>query len=422
MFLVTACGEKTDGYDMNNADGYTVSVKYDANGGVFTGTSSVMVDSFNIADMKKDASGMVQLRLIDPTDSARGSWNPTNGKKVLAGWYKERNESTDSNGKVVYTYSQEFNFATDVVTVDPSKTYSSSEPVLTLYAVWIDPFSVNFVDIDTKESVGSYEFNPKGNSVNLNVPAWNTTTGTIDMNKFPVVENKTFVAAYYDEAGTQPVEGTIIHDGTTNAAGEAVNAVKTIYVKYEEGKWYHLYTAKQLSKIADLGGNYVLHADLDFTDDFWPTAFMHGTFTGSIQSVEGECFTIKNVEITQNNNSKALTGLFGSLAATAKISNVKFENATLTIQAGARNPGAFFGLFAGSIANGATLENITITNGKIIINTDKYYFKNSDVAIGLVCGDGSYGDIDYSGITCEATGAKADLISVEGDTVIVVSE
>ena len=102
---LTSCQE-ADEYERFDEMGYTVSVKYDANGGVFTGTSSVMVDSFNIADMKKDASGMVQLRLIDPTDSARGSWNPTNGKKVLAGWYKERNESTDSkncNGSNNYT-------------------------------------------------------------------------------------------------------------------------------------------------------------------------------------------------------------------------------------------------------------------------------------------------------------------------------
>ena len=422
LFLVTACGNKTNGYDMNNKDGYTVSVKYDANGGVFTGTSAVMVDSFKIDEMKKDSSGMVQLKLLKPTDSSRGDWNPSNGKKMLAGWYKERIESTDSNGNVVYTYSGEFNFDTDVVTVDPSKVYSSSEPVLTLYAVWVDPFSVNFVDIDTDESIGTYEFNPKGTSVNLKVPTWNTTTGNIDMNRFPVVDGKTFVAAYYDKEGTQLVEDVIIHEGTTNSAGEAVNPVKTVYVKYMEGKWFHVYNAEQLFKNAALDGNYVLHADLDFTDEIWPSTFMHGEFKGSIQSVEGECFTIKNVAINQTNNNKNLTGLFGGLSATAKISNVKFENATLTITAGARNPGAFFGLLAGSIADGATLENITITNGKIIINTDKYYFKNTDVSIGLVCGMGSYGDIDYSDITCEAIGKEADRISVDGDAVIVSEE
>ena len=48
LFFVTACSQDPTAYDNNDANGYTVSVKYDANGGVFTGTSSIMVDSFNI--------------------------------------------------------------------------------------------------------------------------------------------------------------------------------------------------------------------------------------------------------------------------------------------------------------------------------------------------------------------------------------
>ena len=422
LFLVTACGNKTTAYQDNDAKGYTVSVKYDANGGVFTGTSSVMVDSFNIADMQKDASGMVNLKLLDPTDSSRGDWTPANGNKILAGWYMERTESTDNEGNVVYTYSKEFNFATDVVTVDPSKTYSSAEPVLTLYAVWVEKFTVNFISMETGESLSTYEFNPYGEPV-LTTPTWNTETGKMNMYKFPAINGKTFEAAYYDAAGTQPVGDAIIHDGYIQD-GEAVNAVKDVYVKYTEGNWYHISKASQLSQISDPNGHYVLFDDLDFSENgaYWPSTFIHGKFTGSI---EGNGHVIRNVTIEQANINKTETGLFGTLMAEAVIQDVTFENVTLKITRGARTPGSFFGLLAGSIHASATLTNVQITNSTIQIDADNCYWATDDFAIGLLCGLGTFGEcsnlagIDYSGITCEKIGENTMTITVDGNTVTI---
>ena len=422
LFLVTACGDKTTAYEDNDAKGYTVSVKYDANGGVFTGTSSVMVDSFNISEMQKDASGMVNLKLLSPTDSSRGDWTAANGNKILAGWYMERTESTDSEGNVVYTYSKEFNFDTDVVTVDPSKTYSSAEPVLTLYAVWVEKFTVNFISMETGESLSTYEFNPYGEPV-LTTPTWNTETGKMNMYKFPAINGKTFEAAYYDAAGTQPVGDAIIHDGYIQD-GEAVNAVKDVYVKYTEGNWYHISKASQLSQISDPNGHYVLFDDLDFSENgaYWPSTFIHGKFTGSI---EGNGHVIRNVTIEQANINKTETGLFGTLMAEAVIQDVTFENVTLKITRGARTPGSFFGLLAGSINASATLTNVQITNSTIQIDADNCYWATDDFAIGLLCGLGNFGDgsnlagIDYSGITCEKIGENTMTITVDGNTVTI---
>ena len=45
MCLFTACGSEQTPYEINDKENYTVSVKYDANGGVFTTNTSVIVDS-----------------------------------------------------------------------------------------------------------------------------------------------------------------------------------------------------------------------------------------------------------------------------------------------------------------------------------------------------------------------------------------
>lgn len=424
LFLVTACGNNSTAYDDNDAIGHTVSVKFDANGGVFTGTSTLMVDSFNISNMQKDSSGMVNLKLLDPTDSKRGDWTPANGSKVLAGWYKERTESTDNEGNVIYSYSGKFDFETDVVTVDPSKTYTSAEPVLTLYAVWVEKFSVNFISMETGESLGTYEFNPMGN-VTISVPTWNTETGSMDMYKFPAINGKTFEAAYYDAEGTQPVGETVIHGGKIEpSTGVAVDPVMNVYVKYTEGNWYHITNAKQLSAISDTTGHYVIEADLDFSEDgaFWPTSFVHGKFTGSIQ---GNGHTIKNVTVEQSNINKTETGLFGSLMSGCKISDVTFENITLIISRGARTPGSSFGLLAGNVNPGTELENVKITSGTIQIDADNCFWATDDFSIGLLCGVGSFAadsdlaGIDYSGITCEKVGDMAMTITVEGNTVTI---
>ena len=52
VFFATACSSESTPYDQNDAEGYTVSIRYDANGGVFTTNVSVIVDSYNISNLK----------------------------------------------------------------------------------------------------------------------------------------------------------------------------------------------------------------------------------------------------------------------------------------------------------------------------------------------------------------------------------
>ena len=105
--VLCACGDKSQ-FEVNDDNGYTVSVKFDANGGEFTTNCYEIVDSFNIAGMATNSEGMVELALIAPDNSIRGANDTFTVAKngyFLAGWYEVRNEVVDANGNVTYTYS-----------------------------------------------------------------------------------------------------------------------------------------------------------------------------------------------------------------------------------------------------------------------------------------------------------------------------
>ena len=101
-----------------------------------------------------------------------------------------------------------------------------------------------------------------------------------------------------------------------------------VYMDLLEGEWYQIYNAEQFIKNARPKGNYVIHADLDFEGEIWPSSLMYGNFAGAIQ---GNGHKISNVVIEQTNNSKLCSGLFGQLTETAVISDLTLENVTFTI-------------------------------------------------------------------------------------------
>lgn len=424
VFLATACSSEPTPYDNNNAAGYTVSIKYDANGGYFATSTSVVVDSYNISGMTPGSNGMVQLGLLAPENSLRGdsdTFTATKNGYFLAGWYTDRTESTDSQGNTIYTYGKKWDFSTDVLDVDPNKTYSASEPVLTLYAAWVPMFEINFVTLGTDEVVGTYSFNP--NSVgDIQVPQWNMETGAMDMFRFAKKAGYTFNGAYYDAEGTQPIEGTVNHPGVIKDNGTAENHSINVYVDWIQGEWYHIYNAEQLKDNASAKGNYILEADLDFTDESWPGIFTTGNFTGTIQ---GNGHTIKNVTVTQSNTSSANVGLFGTLQSGAKLENVTFENVTFTIEKGFRSGSARYGLLAGTISEEAVLTDVQIKNSTIAIDSGAY-FGSDDFNIGLICGQGDGSVVDSAEITPVATGQEPEKLTItvddDGNVTVVIAE
>lgn len=412
--LLSGCALEQSPYEINNAEDYTVSVKFDANGGTFTTNTSVIVDSFNISELPSGEDGTKSIALITPDNESRGhdAFKAELTDHFLAGWYAERAESTDENGNTVYTYSQKWDFENSRLTINPDKEYSSDEPILTLYAVWVPLFEVKFHSLDTGEYIQSYFFTPTDDN-SITLPKWNEETGSVEMFDFPKVQGYTFNKAYLDAEGKQAVKGDAVkHPGTVDYEnGTANDSVLSIYIDWKEGDWYKIYTAEQFIDNASLTGHYEILADLDFTDEIWPTSFMYGNFEGEIV---GNGHTIKNVEVTQTNNSKVNAGLFGNLTDKASVSDVTFDNVTFTVKGGTRMMGATFGLFAGTLSDSCSLSKVQIKNSTLLIDSSAY-FGTDDYSIGLVCGMGNAKKIKKAGIKCAATGNAPDSIKVTSD-------
>lgn len=417
--FVTGCSFSDSPYEINDNENYTVSVKYDANGGTFTTNTSVIVDSYNVSELPGDENS-ASVALISPDDENRNhdAFTATKKDYFLAGWYATRTETTDSEGNTVYTYSDKWDFEEDRLIVDKTKELSSAEPILTLYAAWVPLFEIEFYSLDSDEPLNSYIYNPTTVDEIL-LPAWDMETGAIEMFDFPQRNGYTFNGAYYDKDATQAVEGeAVVHPGTIDyETGTATNNVLKLYIDWTEGEWYHIYNAEQFVENASVNGHYEIHADLDFTDENWPTSFMYNNFAGEIV---GNGHTMKNIEVVQTNNSKVNAGLFGQITEDAAITDITFDNVTFTIKAGTRVVGTSYGLFAGTMSANARLENINILNSTLAVDSS-CYFGADDYTIGLVCGMGDPTVIANADIECIVTGDTPESMSVkvEGNSVTV---
>ena len=401
--LVTGCAQEPTPYEVNDAEHFTVSVKYDANGGTFTTNTSVIVDSYDAA-----ATGG-KIALLSPDNALRrnDAFTAVNNGYFLAGWYRECTRQADGT----CVYAGRWDFENDLLEVDPAGTYTSAEPVLTLYAAWIPMFQINFRDLQSGEILETYSFDPN-TGASLTVPALDEETGAVEMYQFPARSGYTFDSVYYDAEGMKIVDTPeVVHTGTVNFEnGTAENGAMDLYINWTEGEWYHIYNVQQFLDNASVSGNYVLHADLDFEGQIWPTSLMYGNFAGSI---EGNGHTISNVELTQTNNSKVNAGLFGHLTEKAKLSDLTFENVTFTIKAGTRVVGTSFGLLSGTISGDAVLENINIAASKLQIDSS-CYFGVDEYVIGLVCGMGDPTRVNAD-ISCAVVGDLPESIAVNVD-------
>ena len=409
--LTTGCSNEENPYEVNDELNYTVSVKYDANGGTFTTNTSVIVDSYNISEMTENSEGNVEIALISPDNSSRGNdaFLAVNNGYFLAGWYAERTEAgVDENGNTVYTYGKKWDFEKDTLAVDADASYSAKEPVITLYAAWVPLFEIEFYSM-SGELINTMAINPM-ETEEIELPVWSEETGAVEMNDFPKNNGYTFNGAYWDADGKQKIEdAAITHTGIVDyETGTAKDSVMKLYVDFIEGEWYHIYTVDQFVDNANVNGCYEIHADLDFTDAIWPSAFMYGNFAGTIN---GNGHTMKNIEIAQTNNSKMNAGLFGNITESASISGLTFENVTFTIEAGTRVAGTSYGLFAGNIAQGAAISEISIVASTLQIDSNSY-FGVDDYSIGLACGMGDATVFTQADITCTAVGENPEKVQI----------
>lgn len=419
VLFAAGCSKEPTPYQVNNADNYTVSVKYDANGGTFTTNTSVIVDSYDLSQVKTDGEGKAQIALIPPESEQRGknAFTAVNNGYFLAGWYTEMEAACAADGSTQYIYSGKWDFESDKLSLDPAGSYNAETPVITLYAAWVPLFEIEYYDLTTGELLKEVSYNPAQDG-QIELPQWNETTGAIDMKDIPAKEGFTFNALYLDADGKQEITDTAIdHAGTVDYATATVtDATMKLYVDWTEGEWYRIYTAEQFADNASLDGSYEIFADLDFSEEVWPTVMMYGTFTGTIK---GNGHTISNVILEQTNNSKTAAGLFGQISETAQISDLTFNKVDFTIKSGTRVAGTAYGLLAGVISEKAQLTGVQITESVLKIDSD-CYFATDDYSIGLLCGMGT-APIAIDGIACEAAGNNPEniVVTVTDGTVTV---
>ena len=425
MLCLCACSDNWGApYASLGQDGYNISIRFDANGGLFAGTKDVyIVDVYALENGMNVEGGKLGFPLLRPDDSRRkeGAFEVSRNGYFLAGWYTQRTARVDANGQALddfgvptsqsgrpqgYVYSGRWDFDRDMVQVDKNGSYKTEEPVQTLYAAWI-PY-INYEVYAVDPATGSTTLLSTVQTIDLEIPAWNEKTSKLDMQKFPKRDGMTLDSTYLDPGLTQVAEGTIygqeayvdFETGTVN-----VESVK-LYTTWLEGEWFRIYTAQQLYANARLNGNYIICADLDFTDTTWSPTFVRGKFTGRIY---GNGHTISNIDASQVDNSQIYGGLFGSMEAGAYISDLTLENVTFTVEAGSRMQGASFGLLTGSLSPEAVMENVTVT-GRLLISENCY--PQPDYTIGLLCGSGSTDGVEYT-ITCKAAEDNTDKITVE---------
>ena len=406
--VVASCSQWDTPYDSLDKDGYNVSVRFEANGGIFAGTEDVyIVDVFNLNNAKTNKDGKKEISLLAPNDSKRGTgaFEISKTKSTFVGWYRERALRVDENGNALdaygvltsvsgreqgYTYSGRWDFDSSVLELDPNKSYSSEENVMTLYAAWIPSF---VFDIYVENENGIFDLLSSKETLEIKLPSWNTKTGKMDINSFPTVEGKTFKEASLSKDFKELVTGTVnggidYETGTMQGDGRV-----EIYARFMDGIWFKISTPKQFKDNSRLDGCYIIENDLDFTGIIWSSTLASESFKGQII---GNGHKLSNITVNQSNTSVLRGGVFGGIDAGAKIENVTFENVTYNLKAGSLKTGASFGLLAGTISSDAALVSVS---GNLNISSE-IYSENSYV-IGKLSGNVIETGIDISNISCQ---------------------
>ena len=408
--LVASCSQWDTPYDKLDKDGYNVSVRFDANGGIFAGTEDVyIVDVFNLNNAKTNAQGNKEISLIAPNDSKRGTgaFEISKTKSIFVGWYKERALRVDKDGNPLdaygeltsvsgreqaYTYSGKWDFDKSVLELDASKEYKSEENVLTLYAAWVPSF---VFDIFAENENGEFELIESKETLSIELPRWNDKTGKMDLKDLDGIDGKTFKEASLTKDFSELVTGTInggidYETGTMQGDGKV-----EVYTKWLNGVWFNITTAKQFKDNSRLDGNYIINSDIDFTGIVWSSTLAKESFKGQII---GNGHKLSNITVNQGDTSVMRGGVFGGIDATAVIKDITFENVTYNMNVGSLKAGASFGMLAGTISSDAVMENVSASG---TFNISSNIYPDTTYLLGKLCGNVIDKNIDISNITCQ---------------------
>ena len=421
-----SCASK-DAVDKAVAQGYTLIVKFDTNGGIIGGDEKVsLMDLYRPADYEADENGDVHIKVVDPIDGKRpnigyneqtNKYPLTKAGNILVGWYATRVEKEDGT----YEYSDKWDFSTNTVTC---KKENSERKEITLYAVWTEFFEFDFYTVENGEetlvqtySLGVIPSEVAGtenaekagiylprreNGRTVYKTAFTLASGSFE---FPQPEGKTFKAAYTDKEKTHEISTSagvpFVHSGSIDEHGVSQNRVQKIYVDYDDGVIYDITTADQLIEYADVNSysEYRIAADLDFNGKSWPAAFIGGAFKGKIYSVNGGNYKFTNVKASVS-VSDGSAGLFSEISDGALIENITFSGVVVDFASGDVGEGSENGLFAGKISDKAVLRNVKLENAELRIGFIENIAETQDYEFDIIaCGN-------KSGIIAEASDVK----------------
>ncbi len=424
--MLTSCSQWDTPYEKLDEAGNDVSVKFDVGDGMFAGatTDVYVIDVFDYEDFKQNSDGKYEIPLVTPDSTKRGdsAFEVSRTGYFLAGWYTSRELRVNDSGEALddfgeltsvsgkpqgYVYSGKWDFETDKLTVDPNEEHSSETPLVTLYAAWIPYYNFEFYTDNTAEPYATLT------TKELKIPQWNN--GALAMKSFPKLENKTLTGVYLDSALTEEVTNSITGEVDMDKGISLTPTIK-VYTTWKSGNWFRIDNMDQFLDNASMDGSYELNCDLDFTDEIWPRAFSNGNFSGSIV---GNGHKISNVTVDQTNVNQIYCGLFGTVTESASFKDVSFENITFNLRMGSRFTGSAFGLFAGSVAEGAGFENVSISGTFAVY--PEVNVNNAGCSYGLLVGTGnnpaglSFSNITYAKMDDGAIVNQLE-ITVDGET------
>jgi len=332
--------------DKIDALGLKGSVTYYANGGTFDGTQNLFTkeilyqEGAPVIEIGKDG---VQLSV------ARSGY-------VFAGWYYCK---LDGDGKPVLSDGDRgVAEATATPMTFPYKIQADEH--LYLCASWAEDVRLEYVlagiDSITAKDGTKYQ---KGDVIKF-TPYGNSNSVTVNDSSPLEASDATYLMFYSDEACTRPFTGAV------EKPEDGSNA--KIYVKYLQGQWTVVKTARQVSAMfGEMNGdkNYYIANDIDCSTASVKFSLKRDIeFTGTIQ---GNGYTISNIKVVQTGIAATTKySLLGSVGAGAKIEGLTLENIELdlTVRTGG---GAIAGVFS-SIGEGAAISGFAVKDLKLKLN------------------------------------------------------
>lgn len=377
-----------------NSD-FVYRVVYDAMGGTINGLTQR--EAYYAADsLLKKPDGLSGMLI-----------KPVNGNKVVVGWYtKYENAGTEENP--IYKFDEKDLWDFDNDRISDANTVDKS---LTLYARWIDPPTVFFVDADDTDNV-LIKWENVDITKTLSKPT-TTEKSTIEKQKDGKTVVYTLLDYYFDKECTKKAvwdsEGKTIEKIIEEQNGESAIYV---YCKYIEGEYTRITSGTDLKNIKNMSGKYILGANIDLKGESW-TPLGEEPFKGMII---GNGYTISNFNVTAVNKVSRIAistapeksfGLFTQISG-AKFDGVNFKNITLNINATSNVKlcvGVFGGRTENSVFENCSIEDLKVTSdGKVDV----------EVSLSTACFDN--GTSQFTNCTF----ANPDMTGLDIDTSLLI--